>query len=187
MGPIGVLVIRRTLADGRWQGLLSGLGAATADAIYGTIAAFGLTALTSLLVNNVTLLRILGGLFLLYLGVKTLLAKPAKEAAETHNRRGGWVGAYSSTFVLTLTNPMTIFAFLGIFAGIGFADVSGDVLAGGVMVLGVFIGSAVWWLLLSGGVTLLRSRFSPRLMLWVNRASGAFIILFALNILLGLL
>jgi len=181
-----VLVIRRTLAEGRWHGLLSGLGAATADGIYGTIAAFGLTALTTLLVDNVSLLRIAGGLFLLYLGVKTLLAKPAQDAAEVHGKRGGLIGAYTSTFILTLTNPMTIFAFLGIFAGIGFADVGGDVLSGSVMVLGVFIGSAFWWLLLSGGVMLLRNRFSPRIMLWVNRLSGAIIILFALNILLGI-
>jgi len=187
VGPIGVLCIRRTLADGRWYGFVSGLGAATADAFYGSVAAFGLTAVSSLLVDNAIWLRIIGGAFLLYLGIRTLLAKPAEKAAETSSSRSGLIGAYLSIFVLTITNPMTIIAFVGIFAGLGVADVVGNPAAGATMVAGVFLGSAAWWLTLSMGVSLLRSRFTPTWMLWVNRLSGVIILLFAVTILADLL
>lgn len=184
MGPIGVLVIRRTLVDGRWRGLVSGLGAASADAVYGFIAAFGLTAVSSLLMDNVNGLRLFGGLFLLYLGLRTLLTPPAQNAADTGTTRGGTLGAYLSTFVLTITNPMTILAFVGIFAGLG-ADSLGtqNRAAVAVMVGGVFLGSALWWLLLAGGVSLLRERVTERWLLWINRLSGGIIVLFALRIL----
>ncbi len=182
VGPIGVLIVRRTLARGRLNGLVSGLGAATADGVYGLLAAFGLTALSAFLVEQSIWLRLCGGLFLLYLGVKTLLAVPAEEAASTD---GGarLLPAYGSVFALTLTNPMTILAFLGIFSGLGAAETGGDYGAASVIVAGVFAGSALWWLTLSTVVGLLRGRLSPALMLWVNRLSGSVIVIFALNIL----
>ena len=112
VGPIGVLCIRRTLADGRLQGLVSGLGAAAADATYGAVAGFGLTAVSSLLVNQQTWLRLVGGLFLDYLGLRTLLARPASEAPATGVRGPAsgrsLAGAFLSTLALTLTNPVTV-------------------------------------------------------------------------------
>ncbi|HEX9370073.1 MAG TPA: LysE family transporter [Roseiflexaceae bacterium] len=123
VGPIGVLCIRRTLADGQVAGFVSGLGAATADAIYGSIAGFGLTFISGILVSQQGWLRLIGGLFLCYLGVKTLLARPAERPASAGGV--GLVGAYASTFFLTLTNPLTIFAFLGVFAGLGLANAAG--------------------------------------------------------------
>lgn len=185
MGPIGILCIRRTLSEGRWYGLSSGLGAATADAVYGSVAALGVTVISSFLLENAAILQLLGGLFLLYLGVQTFRAKPAEQAAEIRTTRLGLVGAYLSTLILTITNPMTMLAFLGIFAGLGVSDVAGDSGAALVMVAGVFLGSALWWFLLSGGVSLLRSRFTPRWLLWVNRLSGAIILAFASTILAG--
>jgi threonine/homoserine/homoserine lactone efflux protein len=178
-----VLCIRRTLAEGRLVGLVSGLGAATAAAAYGFVAAFGLTAISGLLIDQATLLRLVGGAFLIYLGARTLLAAPAEEAAQTRAARG-LPGAYASTLALTLTNPMTILAFLGIFAGLGLAETGRDAGAAAVTVLGVFAGSALWWLTLSGGVSLLRSRFDARAMRWVNRLSGVIILIFAADILL---
>ena len=177
-------MIRRTLAYGRLTGLVSGLGAATADAIYGSIAAFGLSAISSLLLDNAILLNLIGGGFLLYLGVKTFTAKPAAETAETApTRRTGVLGAYASTFLLTLTNPLTIITFLGIFAGLGAAEVSRT--DAPFMVLGVFLGSALWWTLLSSGVGIFPARISSNLLQWVNRLSGAMIVLFALAILVS--
>ena len=173
VGPIGVLCIRRTLAEGRLSGFLSGLGAATADMLYGAIAAFGLTALTSLLVEQRIWLGIFGGLFLLYLGVKTFIAKPASEAAPSKGT--GLLGAYLSTLGLTLTNPMTILAFIGIFASLQIDLGKSGLTAGILLVLGVFTGSAAWWLTLSGLVGLLRDKFTPSWMQWVNRLSGAVI------------
>ena len=149
VGPIGVLCIRRTLAEGRVSGLVSGLGAATADAIYGCIAGFGLTFIANILISQQVWLRLIGGLFLCYLGVKTLLAKPAHQA--TSAKGNGLVGAYASTFFLTLTNPMTILSFVAIFAGLGLASTGGNYASAGVLVFGVFIGSALWWLILERG------------------------------------
>lgn len=181
-----MLCIRRTLAEGRLTGLVSGLGAASADATYGLIAAFGLTFISDLLLNQQQLLSLVGGLFLLYLGIKTLLARPAEEAAQVAARGKGLGGAYASTFVLTLTNPLTILSFLAIFAGLGAGTQSGY---GGalLLVIGVFAGSALWWLALSGGVSLLRERLNACALLWINRLSGAIILVFALTILRGML
>jgi threonine/homoserine/homoserine lactone efflux protein len=177
VGPIGVLCIRRTLTLGWRVGFLTGLGAATADATYGAIAAFGLTALSDLLIAEQSWLRLIGGLFLLYLGARTFFAKPATVAANVS--ANGLAGAYLSTLLLTLTNPLTILSFAAIFAGFGVASAGG---AGApvILVAGVFTGSALWWLLLSGGVSLARARFRPGALVWVNRISGSVIILFGL-------
>ena len=185
VGPIGALCIRRTLAEGRAAGLVSGLGAATADALYGCIAGFGLTAISGFLVSQQFWLRLVGGLFLLYLGVRTLLAKPAAQAIAA--RGTGLLAAYTSTLVLTLTNPLTILSFVGIFAGLGLANAGAGYGSAGVLVLGVFLGLALWWLALSTGVSLLRVKFDARAMLWVNRISGLVILGFGLAALISLI
>ena len=184
VGPIGVLCIRRTLALGRLFGFVSGLGAATADAIYGCIAAFGLTAISALLVRQQDLLRLLGGLFLCYLGVRTLLARPTDQSAAAEGQ--GLGGAYFSTLLLTLTNPITILSFVAVFAGLGVGGGNGYGAAAAI-VLGVFLGSAAWWFLLSGGVSLVRDKFDARAMLWVNRVSGVIILGFGAAALVSLL
>jgi threonine/homoserine/homoserine lactone efflux protein len=185
VGPIGVLCIRRTLTEGRASGLVSGLGAASADAIYGCIAGFGLTFISNFLVGQQVWLRLIGGVFLCYLGLKTLLAKPAEQAALA--KGNGLVSAYASTFFLTLTNPMTIISFAAIFAGLGLASTSVNYVSAGVLVLGVFTGSALWWLVLSGGVGAFRGKFNPHGLQWVNRISGAIITWFGLFVLLSTL
>jgi len=177
VGPIGVLCIRRSLAEEKWVGLVTGLGAATADAAYGAIAAFGLTALSGFLVAQRAWLSLVGGVFLFYLGIRTFMSKPADESARA--RGGGMFVAYFSTLFLTLTNPMTILSFVAVFASLGLAA-SPDYSSAGLTVIGVFLGSAFWWLLLSHGVALLRSRMTPRWMQAVNRISGCIILGFAL-------
>lgn len=176
VGPIGVLIIQRTLARGCLSGFITGLGVATADATYATFAAFGITLLSNLLV---------GGLFLLYLGIRTVLSQPASKAAtlETGGRRAH-LSSFGAAFLLTITNPMTILLFAGIFAGAGLATT--DPLCAAFTVLGIFAGSALWWLILSTGVSLLRGRITPAVLLWINRASGAIIIIFAVIALAGL-
>lgn len=175
VGPIGVLCIRRTLADGRASGFLSGLGAATADMSYGAIAAFGLTAIQQALVSQQFWLRLVGGLFLIYLGMRTLLSRPADQPAAASAPRGA-LSAYLSTLGLTLTNPATIISFTVIFAGLRLAETNGSVLAAALLVLGVFAGSCLWWLTLSGIVGFFRERFTPRWMLRVNRLAGTVIL-----------
>jgi threonine/homoserine/homoserine lactone efflux protein len=178
VGPIGVLCIRRTLAEGRRYGFISGLGAASADAIYGAIAGFGLTFISSFLFAQQDWLRLLGGLFLCYLGIRTFFSKAAEQAANL--RQGGLWVAYGSTFLLTLTNPMTILSFAAIFAGFNLAGRSGSYSAAAVLVTGVFIGSSFWWLSLSTGVSFLRNRFTPARLVWINRISGVVITAFGL-------
>ncbi|MDI6763180.1 MAG: LysE family transporter [Thermodesulfobacteriota bacterium] len=184
VGPIGLLCIRRTLAEGRTSGLVSGLGAATADAIYGCIAGFGLTFISTLFISHQVWFRVVGGLFLCYLGLKAFLSRPAEQPASS--KGNGLIGAYASTFFLTLTNPMTILSFAAIFAGLGVASTSGNYFSAGVLVLGVFSGSALWWLLLSGGVAVFRAKFKLRELKWVNRISGILILLFGLYFLLSI-
>jgi threonine/homoserine/homoserine lactone efflux protein len=184
VGPIGVLCIRRTLADGRASGLISGLGAATADAIYGSIAGFGLTFISSLLIRHQGWLRLVGGTFLCYLGLKTFFARPAEQPALA--KGNDLLSAYASTFFLTLTNPMTILSFAAIFAGLGVGSASGNYFSAGILVLGVFIGSALWWLILSSGVGMIWKKFNSLGLRWINRISGIIITAFGLFVLLSL-
>jgi threonine/homoserine/homoserine lactone efflux protein len=162
--------------------LASGLGAATADASYGAVAAFGLTALSAALTAVSIPLRLFGGLFLAYLGYKAFVA-PAVERAGDPDMRQSLFASWASVAALTIVNPATVLAFLSAFAGIGATTAGADVLSALLMVTGVFFGSAAWWLILSTAVSLFRARIDARAMRWINRFSGAVLIAFALRIL----
>ncbi len=179
VGPIGVLCIRRTLAAGRLVGFVTGLGAATADATYGAVAAFGVSVVADTLVGLRLWIHLLGAIFLAWLGLRTLLARPSASAAQkpTAAPRGGLLAAWASTVALTLTNPTTILSFAAIFAGLGPAGASAA--ESGLLVVGVFLGSALWWLLLSSGVSVLRARFDTHALRWVNIGSGLLLLGFA--------
>lgn len=157
---------------------MTGLGAASADAIYGTIAGFGLTAVSGALLDHQTAIRFGGGILLLYLGIQTIRAEPTETAATPADTRG-LIGDYVSTFVLTLTNPVTVIAFVGIFAGLG-VGLSGEYVEAATLVLGVFVGSACWWLLLSSGVDLFRGRFTRPFMRRVDQLAGLILVGFGL-------
>jgi threonine/homoserine/homoserine lactone efflux protein len=173
VGPIGILCIRRTLTEGRLAGFLSGMGAASADMIYGAVAAFGLTAVQELLLGQSNWLGTAGGLFLLYLGIRTFFSKPADESPKPS--RGGLLGAYFATFLLTITNPITILSFIVIFAGLQLGSTNGNYFSASLMVLGVFMGSALWWFTLSFLVGLVKDRFDDTWKTRVNRFAGAII------------
>ena len=177
VGPIGLLCIRRSLEQGRVVGLVTGLGAATADAAYGCIAGFGLTAVSGFLLAHVSLLRVGGGAALCYLGVRTFLSAPAQREAQV--KADGLASAYFSTLALTLANPLTILSFVAIFAGFGLTA-SPSYGAAAVLVAGVFVGSALWWLFLSTSVALMRHRVSNSWMQAINRLSGGGIVAFGL-------
>jgi len=195
VGPIGVLCIRRTLADGREIGLVSGLGAATADAFYGFVAGFGLTFVSSFLIEQQAAFRLVGGFFLLYLGVRTFLARPVVQPGISPSSASGfqptpvqnYLSAYASTLLLTLSNPATILSFAAVFAGAGLAAGSRDYGLALSLVLGVFSGSALWWLVLSSLVSIFRTRLSGHGLVWVNRFSGVLIAGFGLAALGSLL
>jgi threonine/homoserine/homoserine lactone efflux protein len=173
VGPIGVLCIRRTLAEGQLTGLATGLGAATADMTYAGIAAFGVASVSQLLVGQHTPIRLIGGGFLLCLGVRTFLTDPASQPPPIGS--GGLLRAFGSTFLLTLSNPLTILSFAAVFAGVGVLSDVRDRAAAAWIVVGVFLGSALWWLILSGAVSVFRARINPGGMRWVNRGAGVLI------------
>lgn len=184
VGPIGLLCIQRTLSYGRLSGLVTGLGAATADGLYGAVAAFGLSAISGFLIHHSLWIRLLGGAFLLYLGIRIFFSRPATEAAHLSHR--GLLSDYCSALFLTISNPMTILSFAGIFAGLGLVRRGPDFISAGLMVLGVILGSALWWLLLSWLTSLFRERIGGTLLIGINRASGAIITVLAIIALAGI-
>ena len=173
VGPIGLLCLRCSLTHGRLAGLACGLGAATADAIYGLVAALGLTAVTGALLDHRAWLQLGGGVFLVYLGLATCFTRPRANAPRGRLPPSLFAG-YVSTLALTLANPMTILSFLGIFAGLG-VGAAGGALAGCWLVLGVFLGSAAWWFTLSSAAGWLGTRLEGRGLRAVNLASGVVI------------
>lgn len=183
-----MLCIQRTLSKGRLSGFVSGLGAASADAVYGAIAGFGVTAVSSLLLGHQTAIRLCGGAVLLYLGIQSFRAEPTTASttstAAAAPDANGLARDYGSTFLLTITNPVTIIAFVGIFTGLG-VGISGAYADAAVLVGGVFLGSTLWWLTLSVGVSLLRTRFTRSVVRRVNRLAGVLIAGFGLVALWG--
>lgn len=179
VGPMWVLCFRRTLEQGSAAGLASGLGIAAADGIYGAIAAFGLTAVSGFLLAQAFWIGLAGVAFLIWLGVKALLRPPPDLASEPNGAPARSLsGAFVSTLSLTLANPPTILAFTAIFAGAGLAA-GADYRAAGLLVAGVFLGSAAWWLILIGAAHALRRKLSRRLLRVINLVSGAVILAFA--------
>jgi threonine/homoserine/homoserine lactone efflux protein len=182
VGPIGLLCIRRTITDGRLVGFVSGLGAATADALYGSVAALGLQALSSLIFSLNAALQIVGGMALIWIGLTTMIARPVPVSIEPTPTRRRLLSAYFSTLLLTLANPATILIFTVIFAGLGTVGKGG---MGLVLVVGVACGSALWWTLLSGGVSLMRQRVTVPVLRLINLVSGLVIIGFGVTALLS--
>ena len=176
VGPMWILCFRRTLALGPLAGFVSGMGIAVADGLYGAVAAFGLTAISGFLLEQRVWLGLIGGAFLLYLGIKCLTANPV-QIHEKSQEPTGLVHAFLSTLSLTLANPPTILAFAAIFAGLGL--VASDYATAGLVVLGVFLGSASWWIVLAIGAGSLRGRIGPKLFRAINVVSGLSILAFA--------
>lgn len=175
VGPITLLVVRRTIEHGRVYGLASGMGVAMADASYAGIAAFGLTAVTSLLLTGHLLLGVVGGIVIVLLGIRIMRSRAATVARDVE--RPGLFGAFATIYGLTMTNPLTILIFAAIFAGLGFANGASYVDAA-VITGSVWLGSALWWIVLTGVVAWARERVSARALVWVNRVSGAALIVF---------
>lgn len=178
VGPIGLLCIQRTLAHGRTIGFLSGLGAALADACYGAIGAFGVSAVMSTMVAARVPLSLGGAAFLAWMGVQ-LLRAPAATQARAAKDAATPVKALLSVFVLTLANPMTILSFVAVFASLGSGYVGSGSGAALTMVGGVFLGSALWWLGLSSIVSMVRHKLGARVLQGINRLSGALLLGFA--------
>lgn len=178
VGPIGILCIQRSLEEGFKVGLMTGLGAALADGVYGLIAGFGLTAISSLLVSHQVWIRIIGGIFLIYLGIKIMRKPVVLRSNSEKPDRSPW-HACITTFFLTLTNPATILSFIAVFAGLGLGSAGTDYFHAIFLVLGIILGSAAWWLLLSSGIAfILHHRITPKTMRIINMISGMIMLVF---------
>ncbi|MBY0431156.1 MAG: LysE family transporter [Rhodospirillales bacterium] len=184
VGPVGVLCIRRALADGRTAAFIAGLGAAFADTFYGAVAALGLTAVSQFLLEQQTALRLGGGAFMIVLGLRTYHTLPTIEP--TPIRGPGLVKDFLSSFSITLTNPATILAFMGVFAAMGAMGIEAGAGAD-ILITGVFFGSALWWLVLSAAAGAVRSRFTPDWLRRLNHGSGVALVVFGVAILGSLL
>ena len=184
VGPLGLLCINRALALGAICGLLSGLGVASADALAALIAALGISFVSGFFTAHQTLLRLAGGLFLCYLGWQIYKTKPKEQAVPSP--MNGLLHAYATTFFLTFSNPVTILSFVAIYAGWHVPSLHGRYLSAVLLALGVFIGSALWWVSLFVGMTSYRGKFSLRTLGWVHRVSGVLILGFGIAVLLSL-
>lgn len=180
VGPIALLCIHRSLTNGFKMGLMTGLGAALADGIYGCVAGFGLTAISSLLISHQLWIQGLGGLFLIYFGIKLFFTKHSDQSQNKNSEKSA-LHAFTTTFFLTLTNPMTILSFVAIFAGLGIGTLHSNFSHASMMVIGVVLGSTLWWLVLSGGVAFfLHKRINTSSLKMINKVSGSIIFLFGI-------
>jgi threonine/homoserine/homoserine lactone efflux protein len=185
VGPVGIMCVRRTIFEGKLAGFVSGLGAATADAVFGIIAASGLTVVSDWLLAYQWWLRGAGGCLLIFIGGRSLLIEPeAKLASPPDPESLPW--HYASTFALTLTNPVTVLVFLAIFAAVGLSGEAATFERAAILVLGVWVGSLVWWLALSFSIGLLVRSFEPRHLAWINRGSGAILLVSGATLLASL-
>ena len=184
VGPIGTLCIRRTLSYGRLSGLVSGLGAACADTFFGLIAAFGLTVISDFLLSLHFWLRLVGGIFLLYLGCRTFFSKPPEVSGPV--KTTSYFKDFISTFFLTLSNPMTILGFAAIFAAAGLVHRKGTFFSASLLVFGVFLGSGCWWLILSEGITFFRKKLSQKALHLINQLAALVIFGFGVAMLINL-
>jgi threonine/homoserine/homoserine lactone efflux protein len=193
LGPIGILCINRTLAEGPRMGFICGLGAATADALYALAGTVALSAIAQWLIDDRTALRIIGGVFLVYLGARTFM-RPTVLLPNSARSKAllppGAHTAFMSTFLLTIANPMTLLSFAALFAGLGVTPVGmvreADTAAAS-LVLGVFLGSALWWLTLSTCIGRVRHLIGPNTLTVINRVSGTVLTAFGLYALASLL
>jgi len=174
VGPIGIMCIRKTLTEGRLRGMIIGFGAATADLLYGSVAAFGLTIISDTLISQKFWIRLIGGALPLFLGIRTFRAKPTDP--KRHINSSGMLRSYLTTLFLTLTNPLTIFAFIAVFAALGLGD-GLSYFSASLLVVGVFIGSSLWFLILSSGSLFFRERLDLVGLSWVNKIAGILIII----------
>jgi len=174
VGPVGALVVQRTINNGRMTGIVSGIGSAVGDAIYGAIVAFGLTFISDILISKEAWVHIIGGIILFVFGVRVYFSKPP---SYDEDRNGfSHFGNFGSAFLLTLSNPMVILSILALFAILGIAKPADYYRTAGILVFGIFAGCAVLWILLCYFISNLRGRIGERGLTLVNKITGIIIL-----------
>lgn len=176
LGPIGVLCIQRTLSKNFKAGFVSGLGAASADSLYATIAFFSLSIVTSFIQENINVIKVVGGICIMVVGLKIFTTNPVVQIRRNRAGISTLWNDFISVFAITLANPAYILIFVALFAAVGFSRASLGLTGGLAMIGGVMIGTSSWWFVLTFVVNLIRKKFRPRHMLWINRIAGIAII-----------
>ncbi len=184
VGPVGILCIQRTLSKGMPTGLAAGFGGAVADTIFGAVAAFGLTFIADFLLRHDAYMRLGGGILLLILGMHGILKRHERMAPAPPSVRGA-AGDGVSAFLLTVTNPMTILTFSPVFLAVGAVVAKDDRPAAWTLILGVFAGSCLWWLILCALAEIFRRRINSARIAIIHRISAGFILLFGVIVLLS--
>lgn len=176
LGPIGVLCIQRTLSKNHRSGFVSGLGAAFADIIYASLAFFSLSVVTAFIESHMLLIKVIGGLAIMMVGARILFSNPVVQIRRNRAGKTSLVQDFVSVFLITLANPVYILIFIAFFAMFGMSSATLGAFDGAFVLAGVLSGASLWWFTLTFGVSLLRKRFRPRHMLWINRIAGTLIV-----------
>lgn len=179
LGPVGVLCIQRIMNKGFKSGVFSGIGAVFADTLYAIIAGFGLTMISDFLDDHQLYLRIIGGMLLIFLGIRIFISNPAKQFRKQQVKKTNHIADFFTVFFLTISNPVTIVVFGGVFAALGLVESSGD-MSVILLTIGIFLGAVIWWLSLSGVVTYFRDKIRLRSLWWINKITGVVIMLLGL-------
>lgn len=187
LGPMGLICIQKTLNRGRLAGLISGAGAAAADTFYATIAAFGISFITDFIHKEQFTLRIIGSIILVLLGYKIFITNPAIQIRKQSRKKNNLLGDFVSIFFLTLSNPITVFFFGAVFASTGVLKGDNSFLELVEVVVGVFTGGMLWWLILTTVVNVFRSKFRLKRLWWINKITGAIIVIFGIAAIIGTL
>lgn len=180
LGPIGVLVIQRTVNKSRTAGLLSGMGAALSDTLYAIIAGFSLTFILDFIRENEILFQTIGALVVLALGIHIFFKNPVRDLRRNRLRGNTHFQDIISSFLVTFSNPLTVFVFLAVFTSSGVAISLEQPYHSVIVILGIFSGAFIWWFSLSGIVSLFRHKINLRILWWINKTAGAIIVIFVL-------
>ena len=180
MGPIAVLCIQRTLSKNLKSGFASGIGIATADTIFASIAFFSLSIVMSFLQTHLNIIKIIGGICILWVGARIFLSNPAVQIRRNRAGKSDLWSDFISILFLTLANPVTILTFIALFATLGIKNEPSQSGHGVIMIIGVFMGATSWWLTLTFLINIFRNKFKLRHILWMNRVAGGIIMLLGL-------
>lgn len=179
-GPMAILCIQRSLHEGFRVGLMTGIGVAIADGTYSLITGLGLTAVSDVLIKYEFYIKIIGGLFLIFLGIKAIISQATVKSALKTAERSSW-HAFSTAYFITLTSPATILLFIAIFASLGVGTNQAGVIPAVNLASGLVLGSSLWWLILSASIVyIIHKRLSPKIMKIINIISGLIFIGFGL-------
>jgi threonine/homoserine/homoserine lactone efflux protein len=173
VGPIALICIQRTVTDGRFHGIFSGIGVATADSFYAAVTVLGLTIISSVIVTNQFLFRFLAGIVLIFVGMRVFMSLPSCVSTKTVHET--YFKDYLSMVGIAIANPLTLVFFLIVLPGFGIVINSTAFLSAAEFIAGVFFGSTAWWILLCGTIGSMRSRFSIKTLGLINRVSGVLI------------